>query len=121
MKRPTLPCRSAGTIAIFALLALCFTLPVHAQPNANTPNPFGIVEGFWLPDAASEIGAGWERIIFDWSQHQPNGPDDWNTLNVDARSLEAARDCDREVVGIVKHTPGWATDGLPNAGVPRGL
>lgn len=74
-----------------------------------------------LPDAACEIGAGWERIIFDWSQIQPNSPDDWNTLNVDENWLRAARDCHREVVAIVKHTPGWATDGLVNAGVPRGL
>jgi hypothetical protein len=63
----------------------------------------------------------WERIIFDWSQHQPTGPDDWNTLNVDDRWLAAARECDREVVAVVKHTPQWATDGLAGAGVPRGL
>jgi len=111
-----------STAYLLVIICLCIvTTPTHAQTDADTPNPFGIVEGFWLPDAACEIGAGWERIIFDWAQHQPNGPDDWNTLNVDARSLEAARDCNREVVGIVKHTPGWATDGLPNAGVPRGL
>ncbi len=89
----------------------------HGEPF----NRFGVVEGFWLPDVVCELGAGWERIIFDWSQHQPSGPDDWHTLNVDDRWLAAARDCGREVVAIVKHTPAWATDGLPGPGVPRGL
>jgi hypothetical protein len=84
-------------------------------------NPFGVVEGFWLPDTVCQLGAGWERIIFDWSQHQPNGSTDWYTLNVDNRWLKAAKDCNREVVAIFKHTPAWATDGTPGAGVPRGL
>lgn len=98
------------------LCALC----AFAVQSASA-NPFGIIEGFLLPEAACEIGAGWERIIFDWAQHQPTGPDDWNTLNVDDRWLQAARDCDREVVAIVKHTPAWATDGTPGPGLPRGL
>lgn len=82
---------------------------------------FGVIEAFWLPEAACELGAGWERIIFDWAQHQPTGIDDWNTLNVDERWLQTAQACDREVVAIVKATPAWATDGTPLIGVPRGL
>jgi hypothetical protein len=89
-----------------------------AQQNENI---FGIVEGFWLPDVTCDLHPGWERIIFDWSQHQPNGPDDWNTLNVDDRWLKAASACGREVVALIKHTPAWATDGTPGPGVPRGL
>jgi Glycosyl hydrolase catalytic core len=104
-------------------LALCLALPIfHVAAQPVTPaNNFGVVEGFWLPDDVCELGAGWERIIFDWSQHQPTGPDDWHTLNVDDRWLAAARDCNREVVAIFKHTPAWATDGTAGAGVPRGL
>ncbi|MCA0453363.1 MAG: hypothetical protein LCI00_05260 [Chloroflexi bacterium] len=102
------------------LIFLLAGLPLSAQ--SSTPaNPFGVVEGFWLPNTVCELGAGWERIIFDWSQHQPNGPDDWYTLNVDDRWLKAAQDCNREVVAIFKHTPAWATDGMPGPGVPRGL
>jgi hypothetical protein len=107
-----------------SLVLLIFLLPVvslHAQDEPQEKNPFGVVEGFWLPDDVCEMGAGWERIIFDWSQHQPESPDDWYTLNVDDRWLAAARDCDREVVAVVKHTPQWATDGLAGAGMPRGL
>jgi hypothetical protein len=84
-------------------------------------NRFGIVEGFWFPELTCELGAGWERIIFDWAQHQPESADDWNTLNVDDRWLKAADACNREVVAILKNTPAWATDGIPGAGLPRGL
>ncbi len=105
---------------VLPFVFLLTTLPLSAQ-DAAPANPFGVVEGFWLPDTVCELGAGWERIIFDWSQHQPNGPDDWYTLNVDDRWLKAAQDCNREVVAIFKHTPAWATDGAPGPGVPRGL
>jgi hypothetical protein len=101
--------------AAVCLLALT---PAQAQRQVN---PFGVVEGFWFPDVTCALGAGWERIIFDWAQHQPTSPDDWHTLNVDDRWLKAANQCDREVVALLKHTPEWATDGLPGAGVPRGL
>jgi hypothetical protein len=99
---------------------LLSAFPLAAQDDTQT-NIFGVVEGFWLPDVVCELHPGWERIIFDWSQHQPDGPDDWYTLNVDDRWLAAARDCDREVVAIFKHTPAWATDGTPGPGVPKGL
>lgn len=104
---------------------LLFGSMIVTAQEIDTPfadqNVFGVIEAFWLPDAACELGAGWERIIFDWGQHQPDGADSWNTLNVDERWLTAAADCQREVVAVVKNTPAWATDGLPGAGVPRGL
>ncbi len=84
-------------------------------------SPFGVVEGFWFPEMTCDLGVGWERIIFDWSQHQPNGPTDWFTLNVDDRWLKAANQCNREVVALLKSTPAWATAGIPGAGVPNGL
>jgi hypothetical protein len=117
--RTRFPAGAKCIAPLFACLFLCLSsAPVFAQPPANV---FGVVEGFWLPDTVCELHPGWERIIFDWAQHQPTGPDDWNTLNVDDRWLKAARDCEREVVAIFKHTPAWATDGTPGPGVPRGL
>lgn len=107
--------RIAAVLAFIALLAL--TSALDAQGN----NPFGVVEGFWFPDVTCDLGVGWERIIFDWSQHQPAGPEDWHTLNVDDRWLKAANRCNREVVALLKTTPAWATDGTPGPGVPRGL
>ncbi|MEL6526282.1 MAG: hypothetical protein AAFQ07_11295 [Chloroflexota bacterium] len=106
------------------IIVLClFTglLTVSAQDNQSQANPFGIVEGFWFPETTCELGVGWERIIFNWEQHQPESPDDWFTLNVDDRWLRAADACDREIVALLKHTPAWATDGTPGIGVPRGL
>lgn len=105
-------------VVVIALL-LGVLLPAHAEQAPRSR--FGIVEGFWFPELTCDLGAGWERIIFDWSQHQPSGPEDWNTLNVDDRWLKAASLCGREVVAILKNTPAWATDGIPMAGVPRGL
>lgn len=104
------------------LIVFIFSFPliIHAQDRTDV-NRFGVVEGFWFPELTCELGVGWERIIFDWSQHQPNGADDWYTLNVDDRWLSAADACNREVVAIIKQTPAWATDGLAGVGVPRGL
>ncbi len=84
-------------------------------------NRFGVVEGFWYPDLTCELGVGWDRIIFDWGQHQPEKKDDWYTLNVDDRWLSAADACGREVVALLKHSPDWATDGLAGPGLPSGL
>lgn len=123
--------RHGGRLTSRAYKAICLAVlllltSVSLQAQENSPsfadqNPFGVIEAFWLPDAACELGAGWERIIFDWGQHQPGGADSWNTLNVDERWLTAAAACNREVIAVVKNTPAWATDGLPGVGVPRGL
>lgn len=103
------------------LLALLFTLFSVGVAAAQDEPVFGAVEAFWLPDDACDMGLGWERIIFDWGQHQPEGADDWNPFNVRDEWLQAAAECNREVVGVIKHTPAWATDGTPGIGVPRGL
>jgi len=102
-------------------LALLLLIAPGAYVAAQSEKIFGVVEGFWLPDVVCELSPGWERIIFDWTQHQPSGPEDWHTLNVDDRWLKAANACGREVVALLKHTPDWATDGTPGPGVPKGL
>ena len=122
-KRRILTAPPYRLLLVLLLLLALTTLgsPLAAQDADADTNGFGVVEGFWRPEDACEIGAGWERIIFSWAQHQPTGPEDWHTLNVDDRWLEAARACNREVVAVLKDTPQWATDGLAGAGVPRGL
>ncbi|MBE2184828.1 MAG: hypothetical protein IAE89_15470, partial [Anaerolineae bacterium] len=60
---------------------LILSLFITGATAAQEESAFGAVEAFWLPDDACEIGLGWERIIFDWAQHQPEGPDDWNPFN----------------------------------------
>ena len=115
-------------LSIFAcLLAVCSLVigslpiaPVIAQQPPPDPR-FGAVEAFWDTASATEAGVAWERILFYWSELQPNGPDDWNGYHVQDVWLEWASAQGREVIGLLKHTPVWATDGPPGCGVPRGL
>ena len=115
--------RFAPKTRLLLCLLLMLVASIQAQPPTPSEgeNPFGVVEGMWFPNLACDLGVGWERIIFDWGQHQPTGADDWNTLNVDDRWLRAASDCGREVVAVIKNVPDWATDGSPGVGVPTGL
>lgn len=82
---------------------------------------FGMIEAFWEPADAAELQVGWDRILFYWNEIQPTGPDDWNTLHVLEEWLVDAQENDRMVMGLLKNTPPWATDGEPFSGVPRGL
>lgn len=93
----------------------------QASDKPAVDERFGIVEAFWRPDDAAELGVGWDRILFYWNEIQPTGPDDWNTLHVLEEWLDDARAEDRMVMGLLKNTPAWATDAEPYSGVPRGL
>ena len=97
--------------------------PAAASPNQQSARDprFGAVESFWAPGEAAELGVGWERILFYWNEIQPNGPNDWNTLHVHEEWLAEATAQGRTVVGLLKNTPNWATDGEFASGVPRGL
>ena len=106
------------------LLTAGVLLSVVTWAGAQGPLPdvrFGAVEAFRDPVAAAEAGVGWERILFYWSELQPNGPDEWNGYHVPGDWLNLAQAAGRQVVGLLKHTPAWATDGSPGCGVPRGL
>lgn len=101
-------------------LVLIASTAARAQELEQDPR-FGIVDAFWDAERTAELNVGWERILFYWSEIQPEGPEDWNTLHVMEEWLDAAHAANREVVGLLKHTPPWATDGVPYGGVPRGL
>lgn len=119
------------TLLLAGLALLLLTQPVSivlAQAERPTPAPasevdsrFGVIESFWEADEAAELGVGWDRILFYWNEIQPTGPEDWNTLHVLEEWLTEARAQDRMVMGLLKNTPAWATDGEPFSGVPRGL
>lgn len=102
------------------LSALLFLLSGRGAGAADQPR-FGVVEAFWSPEQAADLGADWERILFYWSELQPTGPDDWNTLHVMEEWLGYGAEADREIIGLIKHTALWATDGAGYSGVPRGL
>lgn len=116
--------RIARALFVICSLVACSLLAVPA--SAHNPPPdrrFGAVEAFWDAAAAAEAGVGWERILFDWSQLQPNSAQDWNEAHLQERDIWLAWGlaAGREVVGLLINTPAWATNGLPDCGVPRGL
>lgn len=128
--RTALPPTCQVKVALFGLLLLLTWAGLISRPQemlAQEEPPtfvdpgFGIVEAFWSPEQAAELGAGWERILFYWSEIQPTGPEDWNTLHVREEWLRDAGAHGRQVVGLLKHTPEWATSGPIYGGVPDGL
>ncbi len=108
-------------LLLLALTHCCLpAAPVVAQGGPPDVR-FGAVEAFRDPVAAAEAGVGWDRVLFYWSELQPGGPDEWNGYHVPDEWLQQAAQQGREVVGLLKHTPAWATEGTPGCGVPRGL
>ena len=103
------------------LLITSFALS-EASPIVGAPDQrFGLTESFWLTEEAYQLRVGWERILFYWSEIQPDGPEEWNTLHVREEWIAQANSQGRMVVGLIKNTPDWASaDGSP-AGVPLGL
>ena len=114
-----------GTKAGVTLLLILTHIVLLAAPAVAQETPpdvrFGAVEAFRDPVAAAEAGVGWDRILFYWSELQPGGPDEWNGYHVPDEWLQQAAQQGREVIGLLKHTPAWATEGTPGCGVPRGL
>ncbi|MBN1966536.1 MAG: hypothetical protein JW910_17930 [Anaerolineae bacterium] len=80
-----------------------------------------MVEAYFRPGDARDLGVGWERIVFDWAQFQPDGPDDFRTDVIPESWLLDARDNGREVVGLLKSTPFWASNSPKIGAPPNGL
>ena len=110
-------------VFLLSIVILVNGLTTHQESRAQSViDPrFGAIESFWAPEEAAELGVGWERILFYWSEIQPTGADDWNTLHVLEEWLAEANTQGRTIVGLLKNTPEWATDDQPFSGVPRGL
>ncbi|MBN1966537.1 MAG: hypothetical protein JW910_17935 [Anaerolineae bacterium] len=109
-----------------ALLIAAYPPPVMGQGALDSGvldigSRFGIIDAHTDPDAAADLGVGWERITFDWAAIQPDGPGDFRTDAVDPVWLENAADAGREVVGLIVHTPAWASESGDPGAVPVGL
>jgi hypothetical protein len=82
--------------------------------NAHTPQGEALLP---LLDAVVEGRIGWLRVDVVWSEIERRpGERDWR--RVDDLVVEA-RARGLEILGILASTPGWATDGVAGAGVPR--
>ncbi|MCA9966026.1 MAG: hypothetical protein KC423_17360 [Anaerolineales bacterium] len=90
-------------VVVVGLTAVSPPTLLHAQdPITPPPDPrFGAIESFWAPAEAAELTVGWERILFYWSEIQPTGPDDWNTLHVLEEWLAEANTQQRTVLGLL--------------------
>src|SRR5689334_4209039 len=61
---------------LVVLTVLLGSLPSSASAQAQqTDQRFGAVQAISSPDKAAQAGVRWERIIFPWSEMQPNSPD----------------------------------------------
>lgn len=121
--------RLASTLMVSVCCAVVISLassPTDAA-GAAPPDPvppawqFGAVETYHEPELADVSGVGWTRIIFYWSELERKGPDDWNEFHAPFDRIDREIAGGREVVGLLQSTPAWATDGIPFAGVPKGL
>jgi hypothetical protein len=79
------------------------------------------VEAFYAPEAATQAGVGWERVLFWWRGLQPNGPHEWDVHYFPDGVLNEERAQGREIVGMLANAPDWANGGQGTAGVPQGL
>lgn len=116
-------------VTFAALLILIPAWTVLANP-ALQPAPqtiregqtrFGIVEAYYRPADARDLNVGWERIIFEWAQFQPTGPDDYVTAVIPDDWLIQANLAGREVIGLLKNTPHWASGSDKLGAPPTGL
>lgn len=91
-----------------------------ALPSVDRSDPrFGVVQAYEAPAMAAVSGAHWERLIFYWSQMQPNGPGDFQPPAMGDGVIDAEVAAGMELVGVVLGTPRWA-GGAANA-VPANL
>jgi hypothetical protein len=93
-----------------------------APPTYGVPDRrFGVIGAYDAPQAATALGAGWTRVVFDWNQIQPEGPDTWVEFPVADATLDAEIAAGRELIGLINTVPGWAYAQFGGKNVPRGL
>src|SRR5688572_9485227 len=95
------------TTLIFLIVLLLNAVSVSAQDWSQPV--FGIVEAGARPAEAAQLGVEWERLTFHWNFFQPNSPQDFDTAAISGAALDSARAANRQVVGMIKGTPAWAS------------
>ncbi|NDJ52437.1 MAG: hypothetical protein GYB68_05030, partial [Chloroflexi bacterium] len=118
--------RSLLSIGISLFLLFAVAVPGSADDDPADEDPpldprFGLVETYHQPDAADNLGVSWSRLLFYWSELQPEGPDSWNEFHAPLAWIDREIEAGRTVVGLLKSTPDWATEGSAYVGVPEGL
>lgn len=104
---------------LVTLLLLLICSESAAQDEID--RTFGVVEAYYRPEEAAELGASWERIIFAWDCFQPRSRRDFVTTCVPQEYLDNAEAANREIVGLIKSVPSWASDSGTPGGAPDGI
>ncbi|MDO8671485.1 MAG: hypothetical protein Q7O66_08665 [Dehalococcoidia bacterium] len=120
-KRRTFAIACSLLAVLFFLTQMPAATSLGAPPDPPPDRHFGAVESFWAPDQATEMGVGWERIIFSWKSLQPNSPDDWNPFYFPDAALAREIAGGREVVGLLISTPPWASGSNDPRMAPKNL
>lgn len=106
-----------------ALLILALFSSVQAEDQLNSAGSpgapvFGVVEAYYRPEQATALGVGWDRVIFAWNFFQPHGPDEFETSAVPDEYIRSNQAAGRQVVGLIKGTPAWASPSGSVGAVP---
>ena len=106
-------------IWLLSLLTLLAATAFDAPPvGAELPDwRFGLIESYEAPEAATEAGAAWTRVLFHWKYVEADGPGQWEPPVDDAQLARELAE-GRQVVGLLIGLPEWAAD---EAGLPQGL
>ncbi len=114
--------RRVACLGFILLVVLLAVHPSAAQEGIQVSvSRFGVVEAYYRPADARDLGVGWERIIFEWRAFQPNHPGEFNTSAVPDTWLFDAQQAGREVIGLLKNTPYWASGTDKLGSPPTGL
>ncbi len=109
---------------LVAIVVVCFlALPPVAAPSQaqrGGERRFGAVDASDNPAAAAQLGVGWTRLRFVWSDIQPNDSGQWNDASLEAQ-VNSEIAAGREVAGLIVNTPPWARKDGNKAGVPGGM
>ncbi|MCL4508652.1 MAG: hypothetical protein M1296_03895 [Chloroflexi bacterium] len=110
MLRRAVHCCVVALVCAFTLGAPVLADPLSVIPRSVTGDPrLGVAESFTDPAAAWTLGARWERVVFQWSSIQPNGPSDWvPSTNPTIAQLDADHARGVSITGLLINTPGWA-------------
>jgi hypothetical protein len=91
------------------------------EDSSSSSRTFGVVEAYWRPETAAELGVSWELITFDWRRIQPDGPSQFELEATRQEWIEEAQAAGREIVGLIINTPVWASQSGAASAVPDGL
>lgn len=103
------------------LLSLLFILAPFGVVGAQEMCTFGVIEAYHRPDDAAALGACWDRVIFAWDQFQPESADDFDTSVIPEAIFDDARAANRQIVGLIKGTPAWASESGSLGAAPDGI